>query len=204
MDRTKWLADSRLNMAQVHIRLSEEDKEEWKEYAEEEGYGSLSRFIRTAVKNERGETNKRGDIDLGENIEVSLPDNVATADEMNRATDTLLQVVDRLEEIENRMEKLERDSVRPQDTQAVIESLPTGKPTTEDIQRGRTEPRGTDLENADPGTAFDGTPVSVATLTDESVAAVEHFLAESAQRTDAIRAEQIDGKLRYWKVENHE
>lgn len=188
-------------MAQVHIRLSEDDKEEWREYAESEGYGSLSRFIRMAVANEKSEDSRPTD---SGDVKVSVPDNVATTDELNRINDSLLKVVDRLENMDGRLEQLERDRVRPSDTKAVLEALPTKRPTPKQIEEGWTKDRDPDYENPNAGTAFDGTPESVAKVTNESVAAVQHFLAQASQRTDGIRMEEMEGKVRYWKEENDE
>jgi len=182
-------------MAQLHIRLSDDQKAEWKEYAAEEGYGNLSRFVRMAVENERDDEealSTRGE-------PVTVPENIATSEDLDQLNDTLLRVVDRLDELDGRVRQVERERVRPNDERAVLEALPRERPSadqTDDFEK-HGDP---DLETPDVGTAFDGRPESIGRVADESVSAVEYFLAQAAQRSDEIEAAQIGGELRYWKV----
>jgi hypothetical protein len=188
-------------MAQLHIRLSDEDKADWKEYAESEGYGSLSRFVRTAVAKEKDD-DSRGN--AGHTAEVVVPDNVAKSEQINQLDDRLLKLVDRLEEIDNRLEQLERDRERPHDTRAVLEALPQERPNPEQIDQAWVIDREPTREQPNAGTAFDGTPESIARITNDSPAAIRHFLAQVVPRSEDIKMGKIDGQIRYWRVDDDE
>jgi len=191
-------------MGQLHVRLPDETKEEWEDYADEHGYGSLSRFVRVAVANERnhGTGNpQRG----GESMEVSLPDNFATSNDVDQVNDTLLSITSQLSELSEQVQQAERGVVTPSDPRVVFEALPRERPSMEDLDGehdyavessiGQDSP---DWEMPNAGTAFDGTPESVAKVTGETVVSVEYLLAKTAHESDDIHADTIGGEVRYW------
>ena len=180
-------------MAQVHVRLDDDTKEQWQQYAETEGYDSLSRLIRKAVAQER---NGQATSSNGTAETVPMPDNVATSDEIDRLGDSLLKMVDRIENMEKRLEVAEKGTLEPNDKRAVMEALPQEKPDPDTVgyEKGG-EPT---LEHPSAGVATDGTAKSVAAVADEPVAAVRAFLSESAHRSEDMKAEKIGGELRFW------
>ena len=184
-------------MGQLHIRLDEQKKEDWGTYAEENGYGSLSRFVRVAVENElngnHGPTTDNAPT-------PSVPDNIATANDVDQVNDTLLRMVDRLEDLEQQVQRAEESSLEPNDKRAVLEALPSERPDPD--AEGFEKTDAPTYEEPSGGVAYDGRPESVAEVSEESVPSVKYFLARSAHRSEGITAEKIGGQLRYWVMNN--
>lgn len=191
-------------MGQLHVRLPDETKSEWEQYAEEHGYGSLSRLVRVAVENERN----GGDSQLNTgDVEVSLPDRVATANDVDQVEDSLLKLTSRIDDLSEQVEQTADGIVAPSDPRAVFDALPREKPTLGDSEynyavdesMGQDAP---DWELPNKGTAFDGTAESVAKVTGETVVSVEHLLATTAHESADVCAETIGGEIRYWVKTN--
>lgn len=191
-------------MAQLHVRLPDETKSEWENYAEEHGYGSLSRLVRVAVANEQNRGGGDPQLETNE-VEVSLPDRVAMSNDVDQVHDTLLKLTSRIDELTEQVEQAERGVVTPSDPRTVFEALPREKPNLEDLDTehdyviessiGQDAP---DWEMPTAGTAFDGTAESVAKVTGETVVSVEHLLATTAHESADVHAETIGGEIRYW------
>lgn len=186
-------------MGQLHIRLDDGKKEDWGTYAEENGYGSLSRFVRVAVANEMN--GHHGPTDAPTQPTPSVPDNIATGNDVEQVNDTLLRMVDRLEDVEQQVRRAEESSLEPNDRRAVLEALPSEPPNPD--AEGFEKTDAPTYERPSAGVAYDGRPESVAEVAEESVPSVKYFLARSAHRSDGIVAERIGGQLRYW-VDNDE
>lgn len=178
-------------MGQVHVRLDDQTKSEWEDYAEASGYGSLSRLIRQAVEKER-----HGEHTTATDSGNAVPTNVATADDVDQIGDSILQLVDRIEGMEERLKIAEKGTLEPTDKRAVLSSLPSDRPDPD--SDGYEKVDDPDLERPNAGVATDGTAESVAAVANEPVAATRAFLAESAHRTDDLKAEKVGGKLRFW------
>ena len=188
-------------MAQIHVRLDKETKAEWKDYAEQQGYDSLSRLIRKAVESQRNGTQPATQPSQADQT-VSLPDNIATANDVNQIDNALLKLVDRIEDMESRLEMTEKAALEPRDTKAVMEALPRERPDPEDRENYQ-KVREPDYENPSGGVAIDGTAESIAAVVEEPAPPIKAFLSESAHLSDKIQAEKIGGKLRFW-VNNDE
>ena len=189
-------------MAQLHVRLPDETKAEWEGYADEHGYGSLSRLVRVAVANERSRGG--GDPQLEtDSVEVSLPDRVAMSNDVDQVHDTLLKLTTRIDELSEQVEQAERGVVTPSDPRAVFEALPRERPTlgAEGRNYEVESSLGQDVPNwevPNTGTALDGTAESVAKVTGETVVSMEHLLATTAHESEDVHADTIGGEIRYW------
>lgn len=136
------------------------------------------------------------------NQTISLPDNIATANDVNQIDNALLKLVDRIEDMESRLEMTEKAALEPRDTRAVMEALPRQRPNPDGDEHYQKVDEA-DYEQPSAGVATDGTPESVAAVAEEPVPPVKAFLSESAHVSDRLQAEKIGGKLRFW-VDNDE
>lgn len=185
-------------MAQIHVRLDDETKAEWKDFAEREGYDNLSRLIRKAVERERnGEQPTVNQASTGSET-ISIPDNVATSKDVDKVGDSILQLVDRIEDMEKRLKMTEKGVLEPNDKRAVMEALPNERPDPEELDEHYNKSGEPDLESPSGGIAYDGTVESIATVAGEPMPATRAFLSESVIKSENMKGEKIEGELRFW------